>query len=195
MISKDFPTLRIKYSTVHSSKGLEDDFVVIINADDSRLGFPNKVEDDELLNLVLSSKSAFEYAEERRLWYVALTRTKSYTFILASQRNPSIFVEEIKDKCEILNHEMGEIDGGVVTCPSCKSGKLIRRESKLGSEFYGCSNYPYCKYSISDLKAVSRNLRCPMCDDFLVYRKGKYGVFYGCHSYPHCDYKKKYYKE
>lgn len=90
------------------SKGLEDEFVIIINAYDSRLGFPNKVEDDELLNLVLSSKSNFEYAEKRRLWYVALTRTKTYTYILASQNNPSIFVEEIKDKCEILNPEVLE---------------------------------------------------------------------------------------
>lgn len=195
MISTDFPALRIKYSTVHSSKGLEDDFVVIINADDSRLGFPNKVEDDELLNLVLSNKSSFEFAEERRLWYVALTRTKSYTYILTSQRNPSIFVEEIKDKCEILNPEMEKIDDGVVTCPYCKSGKLVIREPEFGNKFFGCSNYPYCKYTINDFRIVSRNKRCPECGDFLVYRKGKFGAFYGCHSYPRCDHTEEYYKQ
>lgn len=195
IICKDYPTLKLKYSTVHSSKGLEDEFVVIINADDSRLGFPNKVEDDELLNLVLSSKSSFEFAEERRLWYVALTRTKSYTYILANKDNPSIFVEEIKDKCEILNPEVVDVETEVVTCPHCKSGKLVVRSSELnGRKFYGCSNYPYCEYTINDFKAVDRNIRCPVCGDFLVYRKGPYGSFFGCHSFPRCKHKEEYHK-
>lgn len=193
IISKDYPTLNLKYSTVHSSKGLEDEFVIIINADDSRLGFPNKVEDDELLNLVLSSKSNFDYAEERRLWYVALTRTKTYTYILVDQNNPSIFVEEIKDKCEILNPEALEIDKGHINCPHCKSGRLVMRANELKEKnFYGCSNYPFCQYKINDFRAVDRNLRCPVCGDFLVYRKGPYGAFYGCYSYPRCKYKEKY---
>lgn len=195
IVSKDYPTLNLKFSTVHSSKGLEDEFVIIINADDTRLGFPNKVEDDELLNLVLSSKSNFEYAEERRLWYVALTRTKTYTYILANQNNPSIFVEEIKDKCEILNPELLEIDNGHTNCPHCKSGRLVIRTRELnGRKFYGCSNYPFCQYTIDDFIAVDRNLRCPECGDFLVYRKGPYGAFYGCNSYPRCKHKEEYFK-
>lgn len=195
IICKDYPTLKLKYSTVHSSKGLEDEFVVIINADDTRLGFPNKVEDDELLNLVLSSKSAFEFAEERRLWYVALTRTKSYTYILANKDNPSIFVEEIKEKCEVMNPEVVETETGIVTCPHCKSGKLVVRSSELnGRKFYGCSNYPFCGYTINDFRAVDRNKRCPVCGDFLIYRKGPYGSFFGCHGYPRCKYKEEYHK-
>ena len=195
IVSKDYPTLNLKFSTVHSSKGLEDEFVIIINADDSRLGFPNKVEDDELLNLVLSSKSNFEYAEERRLWYVALTRTKTYTYILASQNNPSIFVEEIKDKCEILNPEVLEIDNGHISCPHCKSGRLVIRTNGLnGKKFYGCSNFPFCNYKIDDFRAVDRNLRCPICGEFMVYRKGPYGAFYGCRNYPRCKHKEEYFK-
>ncbi len=195
IVSKDYPTLNLKFSTVHSSKGLEDEFVIIINADDSRLGFPNKVEDDELLNLVLSSKSNFEYAEERRLWYVALTRAKTYTYILASQNNPSIFVEEIKDKCEILNPEVLEIDNGHISCPHCKSGRLVIRTNGLnGKKFYGCSNFPFCNYKIDDFRAVDRNLRCPICGEFMVYRKGPYGAFYGCRNYPRCKHKEEYFK-
>ena len=194
IISKDFPTLHLKYSTVHSSKGLEDEFVIIINADDDTLGFPNQVEDDQLLNLVLSSQSNFEYAEERRLWYVALTRTKTYTYILVSASNPSIFVEEIKDKCEILNPELIKEAEKNILCPSCKTGKLIIKSNAISNrQFYGCSNYPYCQYTIDNLNAVKKNLRCPLCGDFLVVRKGKYSTFYGCHNYPKCTYATKYF--
>ena len=174
---------------------MEDEFVVIINADDTRLGFPNKVEDDELLNLVLSNKSNFEYAEERRLWYVALTRTKNYTYILSSQSNPSLFVEEIKGKCEILNPETLKLDEDVLNCPYCKSGRLVIRVNETnGMRFCGCSNYPFCQYTINDFRAVKRNLVCPECGDFLVYRKGQYGSFYGCHGYPRCTYTEEYSK-
>lgn len=181
LIFADCKTFHIKYSTVHGSKGLEDDFVILINADDSRLGFPNKVEDDKILNLVLSAKSNFEYDEERRLWYVALTRTKSYVYIIANKERPSIFLNEIIDLCEILNPE-SQIN--FHSCPYCKSGKLIKRIN----EFYGCSNYPYCKYTIHDFVAVDRNIKCPKCGDFMVEKMGRYGVFYGCHSYPRCNY-------
>jgi ssDNA-binding Zn-finger/Zn-ribbon topoisomerase 1 len=40
--------------------------------------------------------------------------------------------------------------------------------------------------------AVKRNKRCPMCGDFMVFRKGKWGAFYGCHNYPSCKYTEKY---
>jgi DNA helicase-4 len=191
-----FPKMEIKYSTVHGSKGLEDDFVILINADDELIGFPNKMEDDELLDLVLSHKSAFEYAEERRLWYVALTRTRSYTYIIANEEKPSIFLKEIIKKCLVLNSENN--DGEIkteISCPRCKTGKLVLRTNENDkTKFYGCSNYPYCNYSIDDMKAVARNKRCPNCGDFMIYRKGKHGSFYGCHNYPRCQHTEEYKK-
>ena len=60
---KDYPNMNFTYSTVHGSKGLEEDYVILINADDAKLGFPNKMEDDILLEMVLSSKSNYEFAE------------------------------------------------------------------------------------------------------------------------------------
>lgn len=186
----------ISYSTVHTSKGLEEEFAIILNADDSRLGFPNKVEDDELLNLVLSSKSNFEYAEERRLWYVALTRTKTYTYIIADKDNPSIFLNEIIDSCEVLKSCESFKGSTNIACPHCKSGHLIMRTNeKDGNKFYGCSNYPYCTYTINDFRAVERNKRCPRCGDFMVYRKGRNRSFYGCHSYPKCKHSEDYAKQ
>ena len=189
IIFEDCKTFNIKYSTVHSSKGLEDDFVIIINADDKRLGFPNKIEDDNILNLVLSAKSNFEYAEERRLWYVALTRTKTYTYIIADENSPSVFLDEIINSCDILQYEQKEEATTQINCPYCKTGKLIRRTNEKNKHpFYGCSNYPYCTYSIDDFNAVERNRKCKNCGDFMLYKKGKYGHFYGCHNYPKCNY-------
>ena len=189
-----FPKMKLSFSTVHGSKGLEDDYVILINADDNRIGFPNKMEDDELLDLVLSNKSEFEYAEERRLWYVALTRTRNYTYIIANADNPSIFLEEIKKQCLVLNQNPSvEEKRTEILCPHCKTGRLILRERESdGSKFFGCSNYPYCKYTIDDMRAVSRNKRCPECGDFLIYKTGRYGSFFGCHHFPRCGYTEKY---
>lgn len=190
---REFPNMKFSYSTVHGSKGLEEDYVIIINADDSRFGFPNKVEDDELLDMVLSSKSNYEYAEERRLWYVALTRTRNYTYIIANNANPSIFVKEIENKCLVMNPSIEVNEDGEISCPYCKSGRLVLRTNESeGSKFYGCSNYPYCRYSIDDFKAVKRNKRCKECGDFLIYKKGQWGAFFGCHNYPRCCCTEKY---
>lgn len=186
----DYPHMKLTYSTVHSSKGLEEEYVILISADDGKTGFPNKMEDDPLLNLVLTSKSEFRYAEERRLWYVALTRTKTYTYIISNIKRPSEFVVEIKDQCVVMNPQLvDEERSNAIACPRCKSGRLVMRNDKDGKEFYGCSNYPYCTYSISDFMAVKRNKRCKDCGDYLVLRSGKWGRFFGCNSYPHCKYK------
>lgn len=67
IIVKEYPYLNIKYSTVHKSKGLEEDYVILINADDGLIGFPNRMDDDPILNLVLSSKENYPFSEERRL--------------------------------------------------------------------------------------------------------------------------------
>lgn len=192
--SFDFPSMNLQYSTVHGSKGLEADFVIIINADDSKTGFPNKMEDDKLLELVLSSKSEFKYAEERRLWYVALTRTRSYTYILVNAKKPSVFVEEIKDQCWIINEESQFSKTEGIRCPECKTGRMVLRLNEKNSNlFYGCSNYPYCTYTISEsnFKYLQTDRKCPVCGDYLVQKRGKWGLFYGCNNYPRCNFTEK----
>ncbi len=70
----------------------------------------------------------------------------------------------------------------------------MRTNEENNNKFFGCSNYPYCKYTINDVRAVNRNRRCKICGDFLVFRKGPWGAFYGCHNYPRCNYKEEYTK-
>ena len=87
----------IPYLTVHRSKGLEYDYVFLINMKDDYAGFPSKVEEHQVLKMVLPKEEEYLYAEERRLFYVALTRAKEKVFILTPQENPSIFVKELEN--------------------------------------------------------------------------------------------------
>ena len=88
--------IKMKYYTVHKSKGLESDNVIIINMEDKLLGFPSQIEDDKILGFVLNKKDYYPYEEERRIFYVALTRTKNEVYLLIPVNKKSIFVDEIK---------------------------------------------------------------------------------------------------
>lgn len=192
ILHKNFPKLRLKYSTVHGSKGLESDFVVLISGEEGDNGFPNKMEDDAVLSFLLGKSDGFEYAEERRLFYVALTRTKSVVYLLSEKEHSSQFINEIKEKCFVMYDETIREEEKEYSCPWCKSGQLIVRESGENKKrFYGCSNFPYCTYKNNDMIAVYHNNRCPQCGDFLVLRKGRNGKFLGCHNYPRCRYTRK----
>ena len=87
--------LNIYYLTAHKSKGLEEDCVIIINLYDNVLGFPSKIKNSDVLNLVSIKGEKFLYAEERRLFYVALTRTKNNVYLFCPNKNKSSFVEEL----------------------------------------------------------------------------------------------------
>ena len=97
VIYKNNSKLNMYYMTVHKSKGLEEDNVIIINLEDKLLGFPNKIVDDRVLRLVNKTNDKFLYSEERRLFYVALTRTKNRVYLLVPKKNPSIFIKNLFD--------------------------------------------------------------------------------------------------
>lgn len=83
------------YMTVHQSKGLEEEIVIIIHLENSIMGFPNKLENDNVFRFLNPNKESFAYEEERRLFYVALTRTKNENYLLVPKNKESIFVKEI----------------------------------------------------------------------------------------------------
>ena len=93
--------VNIEYRTVHQSKGLECDNVILINLKNWKAGFPNKMVDDPVLNFVKRNGDSFSYAEERRLFYVALTRTKNNVYLLAPYFKSSVFVQELKTDANV----------------------------------------------------------------------------------------------
>ena len=91
----EYQGVLIKLYTVHKSKGLEAENVIILNCNDDLLGFPNQIEDNIILKKLFPNKE-INYAEERRLFYVAITRCKEKTYLLYDKDKPSIFIIEMK---------------------------------------------------------------------------------------------------
>lgn len=85
---------KIEFLTVHKSKGLEADYAIILQCNKDTYGFPSLVSDDPVLNYVLTKSDQFPYGEERRLFYVAITRAKVKTYVLYDRNFPSVFVDE-----------------------------------------------------------------------------------------------------
>lgn len=182
---------RIQYTTAHRAKGLEADDVVVLNLTNRQYGFPNQVVDDPILDLLLSGGDDYPFAEERRLFYVALTRTKNDVWLLsqpeASSVGASVFVkellEEFSDKVEVISE--GEEEP--LRCPRCGVGSLVvRRNSRTDREFLGCTNWPVCDKTYRSTEILNERVECPRCGGWMIPRKGKYGEFYGCTNYPEC---------
>lgn len=186
---RDKSTFEIKFLTVHKSKGLEADNVIVLNLENSLTGFPNRIADDPVLNLVQENFEEIEFAEERRLFYVALTRSKNFVYLLVPE-HPSVFISElVKDnKIKIENIYSFERSNALETveCNVCKTGNMVVREDSNGKKFLGCNNFPKCQNTISDISLVNNKIICPICGGYMVKRLGKFGDFYGCTNYPYC---------
>lgn len=89
----EFKNLSIEFMSCHASKGLEADHVVILGVNAG--GFPSMIQDDPLIDLVLPDTENYEFAEERRLFYVALSRARCTVTIIADRYKPSPFVLEL----------------------------------------------------------------------------------------------------
>ena len=90
-----YKTITFKYLTIHRSKGLEANNVILINLEDNILGLPSKIKEEKLLKYVNNTKNYYPYEEERRLFYVALTRTKNRVYMIVPKTNKSQFIKEI----------------------------------------------------------------------------------------------------
>jgi len=140
----------VQFMTVHQSKGLESDYIILLNCNEGALGFPADIADDPVLKYVLSEPDQFAYSEERRVFYVAITRAKKHTYVLYDLKKPSPFVREFLQ----LNKHYNESD--VIPenelCPKCRCGRIIvvkRGISSTGNPYsvQVCSNEKYgCDY-------------------------------------------------
>lgn len=125
----------IPFYTVHSAKGLEADHVILLNCSQSGSGFPSRISDDPILGFLLSKPDTYPFAEERRLFYVAITRAKKHTYIVYDENCPSSFLSDIPQSEENKN---------VMLCPMCKTGTLKYRRGDDSQPpkwaLYGCTN-------------------------------------------------------
>lgn len=199
----EFPLLDIQYQTAHASKGLEADYVLLLGLEKGN--FPSAKENDELIDLLLPEQEPYLFAEERRLFYVAVTRARHYVFMIFDSQNSSAFVEEIARMGHQLITKSDSLEIGQWRCPDCESGSLTGKVSRKDKKFYACSLSPACDYTASACKQCSspmvmhegmqRVCANPGCQEIeivcrrcglgtMLKRKNKDGgVFYGCNRY------------
>ncbi|EAQ47320.1 helicase IV [Roseobacter sp. MED193] len=205
-IGRKFPNLSLSFKTIHGSKGLEADHVVILGCNNGKYGFPSEITDDPILSLVSPEGEPFQHAEERRIMYVAMTRARTTVTLLASEAEPSCFVRELVSDTEYgLATSTGSM-AGHVPCSEC-GGRLLPVPARDGRVWYRCEhnlmcrNYmPACSQCGIGIPTVSgasgilecshcgaSHHECPKCSDgWLVERHGPYGDFFGCIRYPDC---------
>lgn len=106
IINKRHSDMKIDYLTIHKSKGLEYDNCILINAINDKYGFPSKIEDEKVIKILRPKlNETVDYPEERRLFYVALTRTKNKLYIVCPKSNVSKFVKEISIYKNVVVHK------------------------------------------------------------------------------------------
>ena len=150
-----------EFNTVHRAKGTEADYVVVVDLADDRWGFPSQIDDDPLLELVLPPPhgKAYAFAEERRLFYVALTRARHGAYLITDPKFPSAFVLELLEQDNGLR-QVGDLEPAL-PCPRCRNGRLVRSESH---KTLRCTNYPHCTHQAP---------RCSNCSDGYVVVKAR----------------------
>lgn len=138
--------IEIDFKTVHSTKGLEADYVMVLNMVEGIRGFPSQIEDDPVLQIPMPAPDPFPMAEERRLFYVALTRARRQVRIYTTNTKPSRFLVELADKGDVKIEAM---DGDPPEpCPRCKNGVLTIRNGTYG-KFRSCSTWPRCNFKVN----------------------------------------------
>lgn len=198
--------LNIRMLTVHKSKGLEADHVIVLDVSEGKYGFPSGVVDDPVLQLVQATPDKHPCAEERRLFYVALTRSKNRVHLVAPCTRQSPFVTELlkEEQYEPYVEMVGKISH-VYLCPECKGKTVLRRDGMHGI-FWSCARFPKCKgklkacpscddeFAVLEPQFAQDTIRawscseccdelaaCPTCRMGVVLPKtGRYGTFYGC---------------
>ena len=197
----------IKHLTIHKSKGLEADYVVVNKMTSGGLGFPSAREDDPIISLLLPASDSYKDGEERRLFYVALTRAREEVWLIVPPREcPSEFIEELI-KEDIYKDLIVVEDLGIdleAKCPKCESLMIERVNKKTDKKFLSCSHYPRCSGTYpscpdctegalrrvdGDVKCSNNDCNpgsqvCPQCETgILVERTGPYSTFLGCSEF------------
>jgi DNA helicase-4 len=183
-----FPNANITFMTAHSAKGLGFDNVIILNMSEGKFGFPCQLEDDPIMKLVRFEDTSMPFAEERRLFYVALTRTKNRVYILTPQKKPSRFLIELINDYKISHSEnvnMETVDLFRLRCPVCNYPLKHEFNKNYGLNLYLCTNEPeVCDFMTNNKSHLHDIYKCDKCDDgYMIVKIKDDEAFYGCTGY------------
>lgn len=188
--SVKYPNADITFMTAHSSKGLGYDNVILVNMFEGKFGFPCQIEDDPIMKLVTYEDTSMPYAEERRLFYVAMTRTKNRVYIVTPKNKPSRFLVELIKDYKLPHDEeinMQTVDLFSLRCPICGFPLKYEFNKNYGLNLWICTNEPeICDFMTNDKVHKHDIFKCPKCSDgyMIVKFNPKNGdVFYGCTNY------------
>lgn len=175
--ARKYPNLTVNAISMHASKGKEADYVIVIGLEKGKSGFPSEKVTHPLLELYLPPEEPFLNAEERRLFYVAITRAKKRVYLIADMSRASSFMTELLKKGENdlrldeFETSIEQLEYEAISCPECGTGTLnIRRNGQTNQKFAGCSNFKRCTHTESC---------CPKCDTIMA-RKGRFRVCISC---------------
>ena len=194
----------VKFWTFHGSKGLEADYCILLGFFQGKTGFPNNNKEDAVVEALLPTLDDYPHSEERRLFYVALTRAKKESYLIADATAPSEFINELLSpqyNIDIVSEGFKDKYRKIFKCPICSTGYFVLRAGKFGN-FYSCTSGSVCRSSPrvcekcgspsidSENTSTCQNPNCrnafPICDKCgrpMRLREGKFGKFWGCSGY------------
>lgn len=179
----------IQFWTCHGSKGLEADYCLITGLRAGYSGFPSKKRANAVLEALLPEPGLYPDGEERRLFYVAMTRAKKTCYLIMDPKYPSGFVLELRHHPAVTweSNHLTKSDTQTQRCPRCKFGTLVERVGPFGP-YLECSRHPYCQTrgSVKSGKLSTSNAPtrvCEVCGGTMRIRSGKKGDFWGCDGY------------
>lgn len=167
-----YPNLAFKQDSIHSSKGKEADYVIHLGLGKGKYGLPSEIVTHPLIEALQPKAEPYPHAEERRLFYVALTRARHRVYLLCDMARCSPFVKELIDgkyplQLEELPSSPEQLNATIADCPVCTQGNLVNRVRRVdNSPFIGCSNWPQCTHNESG---------CPTCKAPMA-RSGRYRI-------------------
>ncbi|SNY58484.1 DNA helicase-4 [Arsukibacterium tuosuense] len=205
-LARQFSNLKIESYSIHASKGKEADYVVVLGLESGKHGFPSHKQTHPLLEALLPAKEDFTFAEERRLFYVAVTRARHRVYLITDMAVASEFIIELLN--ENYPVELNEFDTSLsqqlfhlIKCIKCKTGSMVPRAGQFGS-FFGCNKYPLCNHKERGCAKCSSPMTrkgrfkvcindacdnwvpvCPKCGAEMMQRSGPFGAFWSCRNY------------
>lgn len=192
--SVKFPEANLTFLTAHSSKGLGYDNVIILNMKENKFGFPSQIEDDPIMKLVIHEDTSVPFAEERRLMYVALTRTKNRVYVVVPKSRPSRFIIEMIQDYHLAHDKdlnMSVVPTSKLRCPVCHYPLKYEENKNYGLSLYMCTNEPeICDFMTNSKECMKDIFKCDKCETGYMIVKKKIDedeYFYGCTNFHNED--------